>query len=66
MPAGCGLGQIKSLIHEGGWEEGEREWESRRDAEEEAEMDGDGCIRRGVEGSGKMKVWVKERIENGN
>lgn len=42
MPAGCGLGQIKSLIHEGGWEEGEREWESRRDGEGEAETDGGG------------------------
>lgn len=33
MPAGCGLGQIKSLIREGGWREerGNGKAEERRD-----------------------------------
>lgn len=32
MPAGCGLGQIKSLIHEGGWrdERGDGKAEQRK------------------------------------
>lgn len=41
MPAGCGLGQIKSLIHEGGWIDGwmvegwNRKSEQRRERGEE-------------------------------
>lgn len=45
LPAGCGSGQIKSLIHEGGWEEeggnGKVEQTERREEREKKDMGGE-------------------------
>lgn len=53
LPAGCGLGQIKSLIHEYGWEE-----EGGNGKVEQIERRGGKKIweGRGEEGRGEMKV----------
>lgn len=53
LPAGCGLGQIKSLIHEGVWVGILADWKSRTKTKKKLE-----------EMWGKAKVWVQERAEN--
>lgn len=51
LPAGCGLGQIKSLIHTGVWVGAD--WKSRTATEKLEEI-----------GRRKAKVWVQERTAN--
>lgn len=53
LPAGCGLGQINSLIHGGVWVGRGADWKSRTETKKLEEI-----------GRGKAKVWVQERTEN--
>lgn len=53
LPAGCGLGQIKSLIHEGVRVGRGADWKSRTKTKKLQEI-----------GRGEAKVWVQERMAN--